>query len=123
MRIGQCDAVVPLHQCPHLLANCQVLLADLVHLLAVRPDFVVSSTETGCTARGSVLLLVRFAVTVQAHDGGKGTPLEPPNEQFVKGRIRDVGPVETPNVVRKPGDACDAHAQPGGDLIAEGAPG
>ena len=64
-----------------------------------------------------------LAVAVQAHHRAVGSPLEPADQQLVEVLIRRHAAVEAADVRGPPGDARNAHVQPGAHLHAQEFPG
>ena len=104
---------------PQPLPQEHVLLADFVVLLPKAPHLVGRAGKAGGPAGGALLGLGGIAVPVEAHHRAEGPVLEPPGQQLLEGGVGGVAAVEAADVRGPPGDAGDAHVQPGGELVAE----
>ena len=106
----------------HIFSDLHVFFADLIDLWSVRPDLVRSSRQARCAASGTVLRLVRFTISVQAHHRAECSVLEPSGEQLAEGFVVGIATMETANVGGPPTDACHAHVESGSELVLQTVP-
>mgnify|MGYP003694665985 CR=1 FL=1 len=90
-----------------------------VDFIAEAPELVWRAADAFASARSRERLAVRFAITMHPEHGRKSCELKPSDQALAKGWIAVHAAVKSPDISRPPRNACEAHIQASGELIAQ----
>ena len=103
----------------HRLSNRDVLFADLVYLIAVRPDLIRCTGYTLCATGRAKLWLIRHTVAVQSHNRTERAVLKPADKYLMIGLIINIRSEESADIRCPPRNSRNSHIQSCRKLILE----